>query len=159
MKRILAAAACLIPFALAAEASINRNSPEAAVQAAYAADETAIEGRGAGVMGDNTLRARFFSRSLLRSIAADEVIGGASSPVIREPFSDQAPHMVALKVAPISETGDRAKVMAEFARGDGARERLTYAMVFERGEWRINDIVYALLDGESRTLRGMLAAN
>ena len=159
MKRILVAAACLIPFALAAEASINRNSPEAAVKAAYAADETAIQGRGAGVMGDNTLRARFFSRSLLRSIAADELIGEASSPAIREPFSDQAPHMVALKVAPVSESGDQARVVAEFARGDGARERLTYAMVFERGEWRVNDIVYTLLDGESHTLRGMLAAN
>ena len=52
-----------------------------------------------------------------------------------------------------------AKVLAEFARGDGARERLTYAMVFERGEWRIDDITYAMLDGESHTLRGMLAAN
>ena len=79
MKRILVAATCLITFALAAEASINRNSPEAAVKAAYAADETALVGHGAGVMGDNTLRARFFSRSLLRSIAADEVMGGASS--------------------------------------------------------------------------------
>ena len=67
--------------------------------------------------------------------------------------------MVALSVAPISENRDEAKVLAEFARGDGARERLTYAMVFERGEWRINDIVYAMLDGESHTLRGMLAAN
>ena len=162
MKRVMVAAACLITFALAAEASINRNSPEAAVKAAYAADETAIQGRGAGVMGDNTLRARFFSRSLLRSIAADEVIGGvrdASSAAIREPFTDEAPHLVALKVAPVSETADQARVMAEFARGDGARERLTYAMVFERGEWRINDIVYTLLDGESHTLRGMLAAN
>lgn len=157
MKRILVAAACLITFALAAEASISRNSPEAAVKAAYAADQTAIEGLDAGVMGDNTLRARFFSRSLLRSIAADEVIGGGAA--IREPFSDQAPHMVALKVAPVSETGDQARVTAEFARGDGARERLTYAMVFERGEWRINDILYTLLDGESHTLRGMLAAN
>lgn len=159
MKRILVAAACLIPFALAAEASINRNSPEAAVKAAYVADETAIQGRGAGVMGDNTLRARFFSRSLSRSIAANELIGDASSAAIREPFSDQAPHMVALKVAPVSETGDQARVTAEFARGDGARERVTYAMVFERGEWRINDIFYTLLDGESHSLRGMLAAN
>ena len=158
MKRILVAAACLIPFALAAEASINRNSPEAAVQAAYAADETAIQGHGPGVMSDNTLRARFFSRSLLRSVAANELLE-PSSPAIREPFSDEAPHLVALKVAPISETGDQARVMAEFARGDGARERLTYAMVFERDQWRINDIRYTLLDGESRTLRGMLAAN
>ena len=32
-------------------------------------------------------------------------------------------------------------------------------MLFERGEWRIDDIVYSTLDGESHTLRGMLAAN
>ncbi len=70
--RILVAVACLLPFALAAEAAINRNSPDAAVNAAYAADKSAIQGRGAGIMGDNALRARFFSRSLLRSIAADE---------------------------------------------------------------------------------------
>jgi hypothetical protein len=160
MKRILAAVACLLPFALAAEAGINRHSPEDAVAAAYTADEAAIQGRGAGVMGDNTLRARFFSRSLLRSIAAEEIIGGGASPAVaRDPFSDQAPHLVALNVAPISETRDAAKVLAEFARGDGARERLTYVMLFERGEWRIDDIVYSTLDGESHTLRGMLAAN
>ena len=162
MKRILVAVACLLPFALAAEAGINRHSPEAAVKAAYAADETAIQGRGLGVMGDNTLRARFFSRSLLRSIAAEEVIAGVRNgppAVLRDPFSDEAPHLVALNVTPISETRDEAKVLAEFARGDGARERLTYAMVFERGEWRIDDITYALLDGESHTLRGVLAAN
>ena len=162
MKRILVAAACLLPFALAAEAAINRHSPEAAVKAAYAADETAIQGRGEGVMGDNTLRARFFSRSLLRSIAAEELISSSRDAVpaiYRDPFSDQAPHLVALSVAPVSETRDEAKVLAEFARGDGARERLTYAMVFERGEWRIDDIVYAMLDGESHTLRGILAAN
>jgi hypothetical protein len=162
MKRILVAVACLLPLALAAEAGINRHSPEAAVKAAYAADETAIQGRGAGVMGDNTLRARFFSRSLLRSIAANEIIAGVRDgppAFLRDPFSDQAPHLVALSFVPISETRDEAKVLAEFARGDGAREQLTYAMVLERGEWRINDITYAMLDGESHTLRGMLAAN
>ena len=162
MKRVLVAVACLLPFALAAEAGINRHSPEAALKAAYAADETAIQGRGAGVMGDNTLRARFFSRSLLRSIAAEEIIAGVRNgpPAgLRDPFSDLAPHLVGLSVAPISETRDAAKVLAEFARGDGARERLTYTMLFERGEWRIDDIVYATLDGKSHTLRGMLAAN
>jgi hypothetical protein len=161
MKRILVAVACLLPFGLAAEAGINRHSPEAAIKAVYKADQTAIEGRGSGVMADNTLRARFFSRSLLRSIAADEVVGTqALSPAnARDPFSDQAPHLVALNVAPISETRDEAKVLAEFARGDGARERLTYVMLFERGEWRINDIIYATLDGESHTLRGMLATD
>jgi hypothetical protein len=158
----ITAVACLLPFALAAEAGINRHSPEATVRAAYEADQTAIQGRGAGVMGDNVLRARFFSRSLLRSIAADELIpdaGDAASAIIRDPFSDQAPHMAALSVAPVSESRDEAKVLAEFARGDGAREKLTYDLVFERGEWRIDDIVYAMLDGESHTLRGVLAAN
>ena len=95
---------CLLPFALAAEAGINRHSPEAAVTAAYAADEFAIQGRGDGVMGDNTLRARFFSRSLLRSIAAEEIIAGVREGppvVLRDPFSDLAPHLVALSVAPI----------------------------------------------------------
>lgn len=162
MKRILVAVACLLPFALAAEAGINRHSPEAAVKAAYAANEAAIQGRGPGVMGDNTLRARFFSRSLLRSIAADEVVaGGRSGPpaLLRDPFSDQAPHLVALSIAPISEARDQASVLAEFARGDGARERLTYSMVFERGEWRIDDIAYAMLDGETHSLSGMLAAD
>jgi hypothetical protein len=160
MKRILVAVACLLPFALAAEAGINRHSPEAAVKDAYAADDAAIQGRGPGIMGDNTLRARFFSRSLLRSIAAEEFIGGSGSAAIaRDLFTDQAPRLVALSVAPISESRDAAKVLAEFARGDGARERLTYAMLFERGEWRIDDIVYATLDGESHSLRGMLAAN
>ena len=160
--RILVAVACLLPFALAAEAGIGRHSPEAAVKAAYAADKTAIERRGAGVMGDNRLRARLFSRSLLRSIAANELVADAreSTPTIpRDPLSDQAPHMVALSVTPISETRDAAKVLAEFARGDGARERLTYALVYERGAWRIDDIDYAMLDGESHTLRGMLDAN
>ena len=41
-----------------------------------------------------------------------------------DPFSDQAPHLVDLSVAPLSETHDAAKVEADFARGDGARERL-----------------------------------
>jgi hypothetical protein len=162
MKRILAVVACLLPFALAAEAGINRHSPEDAVAAAYAADDAAIQGRGAGIMGDNTLRARFFSRSLLRSIAAEEVIasaGAVASAIVRDPFTDQAPHLVALSIAPISETRDAAKVFAEFARGDGAREQLTYSMLFERGEWRIDNINYAMLDGASHTLRGVLAAD
>ncbi len=161
MKRILGAVVCLLPFALAAEAGINRHSPGDAIEAAYTADGPAIQGRGPGIMADNTLRARFFSRSLLRSIAADEVLSGRSpsAAIARDPFSDEAPHLVALRVAPISETRDAAKVLAEFARGDGAREQVTYAMLFEHGEWRIDDISYATLDGESHTLRGMLAAN
>jgi len=160
--RILVAVACLLPFALAAEAAVNRHSPEAALRAAYVADGASIQGRGAGIMGDNALRARYFSRGLLRSIAANEIIADARNAppaIVGDPFSDEAPHLVGLRIAPISESGDTAKVLAEFARGDGARERLTYTMVSERGEWRIDDIAYTMLDGESHTLRGKLAAN
>src|SRR6202046_3773535 len=119
MKRILVVVACLLPFALAAEAGINRHSPEGAVKDAYAADRGAIQGRGDGIMGDNTLRARFFSRSLLRSIAAEEIIAGVRDgppAVLRDPFSDLAPHLVALSVAPVSATRDADEVHAEVDR-------------------------------------------
>jgi hypothetical protein len=159
--RVLVATACLLPLALAAEAGVSRQSPEAAVRAAYAADEPAIRSQGAGIMGDNALRTRFFSRSLIRAIVANELADArdAAPEVAGDPLSDQAPHMAALSVTPISENRDTAKVLAEFARGDGARERLTYALVFERGEWRIDNIDYAMLDGERHTLRGVLAEN
>ncbi len=162
MKRILVAVACLLPFGLAAEAGINRHSPEAAVNAVYVADEVALQGRGAGVMGDNTLRARFFSRSLLRSIAAGEIIASGGN-VCRRLSAIRSPTR-RLTLSPSAWRRFRKpttppRCCAEFARGDGAREQLTYAMLFERGEWRIDDIKYATLDGESHTLRGMLAAN
>jgi hypothetical protein len=159
--RIWLAVGCLLPFALAAEAGVARHSPEAALKAAYAADEPAIQGRGAGIMGENRLRARFFSRSLLRLIAANELLADArdaAPAIVDDPFTDQAPHLVGLSVSPMSESRDAAKVLAEFARGDGARERVTYALVFERGEWRIDDIDYAELDGKEHKLRDMLAA-
>jgi hypothetical protein len=159
--RIWVAVACLVPFALAAEAGVAKHSPETAVKAAYAADDPAIQGRGAGIMGDDTLRARFFSRSLLRAMAANELLADvrdAAPEIVGDPFTDQAPRLVGLSVSPMSESRDAAKVLAEFARGDGARERLTYALVFERGEWRIDDIVYAMLDGQEHTLRDRLAA-
>jgi hypothetical protein len=160
--RVLVVVGFILPLALAAQAGLARHSPEAAVKAAYAADELAIQGRGAGIMGDNALRARFLSRSLLHAMAANEIL--ADSPdaalgVVGDPLSDEAPHMAALTVTPISESRDAAKVLAEFARGDGARERLTYALVFERGEWRIDDIDYAMLDGEEHTLRDTLATD
>ena len=111
-------------------------------------------------MGDNSF-ARASSRVRCCARLRLKNHRGRNGPpaIARDPFSDHAPHLVALSVAPISETRDAAKVLAEFARGDGARERLTYAMLFERGEWRIDDIVYSTLDGESHNLRGMLAAN
>lgn len=157
--RTFVAAACVLPLVLAGQSTIFRHGPETTVRAAYQADKTGIEGKNGGVIADPALRARFFSRSLLRAIdfdarADDETWVAA----VGDPFSDHAPHLVDLGISPLSESGRSAKVLAEFARGDGARERLTYHMVFERGEWRIDDIAYAMLDGEGHTLRRDLRA-
>ena len=159
--RTFIAVSFILPFVLAGQAAISRHGPESVVKAAYVADLPAIERGADGVMVDPTLRARFFSRSLLRTIDFDvrqDALNRAAG-IVSEPFSDQAPHVVDLAISPISEKGNAARVLAEFARGDGAREKLTYAMVFERGEWRIDDIAYTLLDGEGHTLRGDLRTN
>ena len=165
MKRILVAVACLLPFALAAEAGINRHSPEDGRRRPLTQPmKRPSRAAAPGSWATTRCGARFFSRSLLRSIAAEEVIAGGArcrrprSSAIRS--ATQAPYLVALSIAPVSERCDTTKrcPRAEFARGDGAREQLTYTMVFERGEWRIDDIAYAMLDGESHSLSGELAA-
>jgi hypothetical protein len=157
--RTFIAAAAILPLVLAGQAAISKHGPETAVKAAYEADQPSIQGKGGGVMADASLRARFFSRSLLRAIDFDaRADGGSAAAVVREPFSDQAPHLVDLGISPVSESGGTAKVLVEFARGDGARERLTYALVFERGDWRIDDIAYAYFSGEGHSLRGDLQA-
>jgi hypothetical protein len=141
---------CLAFIALAAQAAIPEASPEAAVRAAYAADALALRDNGVPVISDAVVGEKLFSRSLLRTM-------NVAPKLPADPFSDSSPHLVDLKIAPASENGASATVVVDFARGDGARERLTYALVMERREWRIDDIDYALLDGESRTLRGMIA--
>jgi hypothetical protein len=148
--RMFVFVACLASIALAAEAAIPEASPEAAVRAAYAADALALRDNSGPVIGDAVVGEKLFSRSLLRAIKVAAKLPG-------DPFSDSSPHLVDLKIAPASENGGSATVVVDFARGDGARERLTYALVLERHEWRIDNIGYALLDGESRTLRGMIA--
>jgi hypothetical protein len=152
--RILIGVACLASIALAAQAAISSSSPDAAVRAAYAADALALENNGAGAAGDPGARERLFSHSLLKAINAAEMSG-----LPADPFTDGSPHLVDLKIALASETRDAANVLADFARGDGARENLTYSLVLEHRQWRIDDIRYALLDGEGRTLRGIIAAH
>jgi hypothetical protein len=52
-------------------------------------------------------------------------------------------------VSLISVTAGKAKVLANFDRGDGTkgRENVTYSMVLEGGMWRIDDIAYKRPDG------------
>jgi hypothetical protein len=148
--RMFVFVACLASIALAAEAAIPEASPEATVRAAYAGDALALRDRGVPAIRDPGVGEKLFSRSLLRAINV------APKPPA-DPFTDSSPHLVDLKIGPASQNGGSATVAVDFARGDGARERLTYALVLERREWRIDDIGYALLDGESRTLRRMIA--
>jgi len=157
--RTFIAAACVLPLVLAGQSTIFKHGAESTVRAAYQADQPGTEAKNGGVIADPSLRARFFSRSLLRAIDFDaRADGETSAPILGDPFGDHAPHLVDLGIFPVSESGGSAKVLAEFARGDGARERLTYDMVFERGEWRIDDIAYVMLDGEGHTLRKDLRA-
>ncbi len=159
--RTLIVVTCILPFILAGQAALSGHGPESAVRAAYVADQPAIQHGGDGVMADPALRARFFSRSLLRAIdfdAEQDALSPAPA-IVNEPLSDLSPHFVDLAITPVSESGNAATIRADFARGDGAREKLTFAMVYERGEWRIDDITYALLDGKSHTLRGDLRTN
>jgi hypothetical protein len=158
--RVFVVVAILVPMALASEAAISRMSPEAAVRAAYVADALALESDAGGAISDPIIRGRLLSRSLLRAIDADEAEAlalNAAPKFPADPLTDASPRLVDLRIAPGSEDGGSATVAVDFARGDGAREHLTYALVLEHGEWRIDDIGYALLDGQSRTLRGMVA--
>ncbi len=158
--RILVVVAILGSMAIAAEAAISRTSPEAAVRAAYVADALALQSDRGGAISDPIVRERLLSRSLLRAIDADEANALALNTAPKfptDPFTDASPRLVDLRIAQASESGGSATVAVDFARGDGAREHLTYALVLEHGEWRIDDIGYALLDGQSRTLRGMVA--
>src|SRR5271165_1494100 len=120
--RMLVFVLCLACIALAAEAAIPEASPEAAVRAAYAADSLALRDNAAGAIGDPSAREKLFSRSLLRAISA-------ASEFPADPFTDSAPYLVDLKIASLSQSGNSGTVAADFARGDGARERLTYALV------------------------------
>jgi hypothetical protein len=47
-------------------------------------------------------------------------------------------------------------VLADFDRGEGKREKVTYSMTLERGLWRVDDIAYDLPGEPPRTLRGEL---
>ena len=142
--------ACLAFIALAAEAAIPQPSPEAAVRDVYAADALSLRDNGAR----RIQRSQRSAEALLALLASGD---RRRCRIPADPFGDSSPHLVDLKVAATFENGAAATVGVDFARGDGAREHLTYALVLERREWRIDDIGYALLGGENRTLRGMIS--
>jgi Protein of unknown function (DUF3828) len=157
MKR-LSVLAVLLTLATAAHA--DPASPDSVVRAIYVADAPSIKGTGEGVMGDKAARAKFFTAGLLRMIVADENRSAKRNQppnLDGDPFADaQEATVNDLKISVISVTGPKASVLADFDRGEGKREKVTYSMALERGAWRIDDIAYDLPGEPARTLRGEL---
>jgi hypothetical protein len=143
----------LLTLAIASAAHAAEETPDAIVKAIYVADAPSIKGTGLGIMGDKAARARFFSAGLLRAIAADEKAAAKRNEppnLDGDPFADaQDPIVIAADA--------RASVLADFDRGGNKREQVTYSMVMERGQWRVDDIAYALPGEPVRTLRGELS--
>jgi len=151
----------LLTLAIASAAYAAGETPDAIVKAIYVADVPSIKGTGLGIMGDKAARARFFSAGLLRAIAADEKAAAKRNEppnLDGDPFADaQDPIVIDLKISLVSTADARASVLADFDRGGNKREQVTYSMVMERGQWRVDDIAYALPGEPVRTLRGELS--
>jgi hypothetical protein len=48
-------------------------------------------------------------------------------------------------------------VLADFDRGGGEREKLTYSLILEKGLWRVHDIACARANEPASTLRGLFS--
>jgi hypothetical protein len=108
-------------------------------------------------MGDDKLRARFFSKALLAGLKKDEDHAAkANQPPTFEgnPFIDEEePDAKDFKYSLVSQKGNSARVLVNFDRGDNTREDVTYSMVLEGGAWRIDDIGYKHSDGYTDSMR------
>jgi hypothetical protein len=157
MKRLSVLALLLA----ASSAALAEEAPDAVVRAIYAADAPSIKGTGEGVMGNKAARAQFLSAALRHLIAADEKAAAKRNEppnLDGDPFADQQDVTVKdLKISLVSTAGPKASVLADFDRGEGKREQITYSMVLERSKWRVDDIAYALPGEPPRTLRGELS--
>jgi hypothetical protein len=158
MKSLVVAA---IAFVFASTAHAAPATPDSVVRDLYVADAPFIKGTGEGIMGDKAAKAKYFSAALLRMIAADEKRSAKRNEppnLDGDPFVDaQEATVNDLKILLISTAGGKASVLADFDRGEGKREKVTYSMVFERGLWRVDDIAYDLPGEPARTLRGELS--
>ena len=157
MKRLLSLAATLV---LATAAHAEPATPDSAVRDIYAADAPFIKGTGEGIMGDKAAKAKFFSASLLRMIVADEKRSAKRNEPPKldgDPFVDaQEATVDDLKISLVSSDKTKASVLADFDRGGGKREKVTFSMALEHGLWRVDDIAYDLPGEPARTLRGEL---
>ncbi len=83
---------------------------------------------------------------------------GAAPTLEGDPFVDaQEATVDDLKISVVSIDGAKASVLADFDRGGGEREKLTYSLILEKGLWRVHDIACARANEPASTLRGLFS--
>lgn len=157
--KIAPALALLLALPFAARAAAL--SPEDTIRALYAADASFISGKGEGVMGSTKARALYFSQAALKALVGDEKAAakrGEPPTIEGDPFIDaQESDFADLKIVKLSGDSKTAWVEADFERPAAkVREKIDYALVFERGAWRIEDMTWIRVDPPRETLRGLL---
>ena len=155
--------AFVLLFALPLASFAADDGSEATIKALYVADQPFITGAGPGVMDNAKARAKFLSQAALRALAADEkaaVQRGEPPTIEGDPFIDaQEADFSDLQIAKRSADARSAVVEAEFARPNAkTREKIDYALVFERGAWRIDDITWIRAGQPPETLRKLLGS-
>lgn len=146
MFRFVTLASALL-IGTAALGAAAPQGPLDTVKALYAADAPFYKNTGEGVMGDDKARARFFSKAVLAALKKDEADAnkrGEPPTIEGDPFTDsQEPGTRDFKYTLVSATANKAVVRANFDRGDGSgREDVTYSLILEAGQWRVDDIAY-----------------
>jgi hypothetical protein len=158
MSRFLVLAVVAVFAALPAAAIAG--GPVDSIKALYAADAPSIKDTGVGVLGDPKACKRFLSRALNAALDKDADLAnkrGEPPTIDGDPFTDsQESGTKDIRISQLSATASKAQVLANFDKGDGERESLTYFMVLEDGAWRIDDIAYKRADGSSDTIRKQL---
>jgi hypothetical protein len=156
--------ALVLTFAAPAFAAGAPQGPLDTIKALYAADAPFWKGTGEGLMGDDKGRARFFSKAVLAALKKDEADAdkrGEPPTIEGDPFTDsQEPGTKDFKYTLVSATANKAVVRANFDRGDtSGREDVTYSLILEGGQWRVDDIGYKRLSdpvGPEENLRKTL---
>jgi len=163
MFRTLTVALLLVAVpavAVAAAKPAATLTPDETIRSLYAADKPFIDNTGQGVTGSKKLMARFLSKSLNKLLDADEKAAakrGEPPTIEGDPFVDsQEGGSKDFKISVLSADAAKAQVLANFDKDGASREDVTFSMILEGGQWRIDDIAYKRADGSTDTIRGDL---
>jgi hypothetical protein len=107
---------------------------------------------GPSAFFDKTIRKTYFSPSLLALLAEEEKLSeGEIGAIDYDPISNsQDPSVRNLKILPVSQTVDAARVGATFtreAKATAPKVLIYYDFVREGGAWKLNDMLLSSEDG------------